>query len=69
MTDYTDFKCYRVDKINRSGGGVSIFVRKTIQHSLLPIVQTDLIENVGLEIKVNDQRTINIFMFISLVTP
>ena len=55
------FKCYRMDRIGQMGGGVAIFIRKSIQHSLLPIVQTKIVENIGVEILLRNQRKVKIF--------
>ncbi|XP_055856032.1 uncharacterized protein LOC129919203 [Episyrphus balteatus] len=46
-----NYKCYRVDRSDQRGGGVAILIKKSIQHSLLPIVGTRYVENVGVEIR------------------
>lgn len=49
-----DFYCYRNDRENSRGGGVAILVKKSIRHKLVPIVDTVLIENIGIKLETSD---------------
>ena len=57
---HTQFKIYRNDRTNSRGGGVAVIVRKGLTHQLLPIVPTELIENIGIKICMNSD-SINIY--------
>lgn len=46
----SNFKLYRLDRLDRGGGGVAIFVNKKIKHQLLPYVNTRVIEAVSIKI-------------------
>lgn len=54
------FKCYRVDRIGRTGGGVAILIRRSIQHSLLPLIRTQVLENIAVEVKLSNQKLIKV---------
>lgn len=58
---HPDFHCYRKDREHSRGGGVAIVIRKNIKHNLLPTVNTELIENVGIKVSFNDDTNVNIF--------
>lgn len=45
-----EFYCYRKDRNNTNGGGVAILIRKNIKHEIIPNVNTDVIENIGLKV-------------------
>lgn len=47
---HKDFIIYRNDREIGRGGGVAIIIKKNTKHSLLPIVNTHLIENIGVKI-------------------
>lgn len=51
---HNEFYTYRNDRENARGGGVAIMVRKNISHILLPIVNTNLIENIGIKLFTNN---------------
>lgn len=51
--NHEKFFIYRNDRENMRGGGVAIIIRKNIPHQLLPIVNTTLIENIGIKILTN----------------
>lgn len=55
------YRCYRLDRIDGIGGGVAIVVRKTLKHSLLPKIDTKLIENIGVELFFSGGRKLSIF--------
>lgn len=57
----SDFQCYRVDRSEQRGGGVAIFVKRSIQHSLLPVIRTRLIENVGISVKLLNGNEVKIY--------
>lgn len=42
------FKCYRLDRDERSGGGVAVFIKRSIQHKVIPVICTKLIETIGI---------------------
>lgn len=44
---------YRNDREHIRGGGVAIIIRKNIPHKLLPIVNTNLIENIAIRLFTN----------------
>lgn len=46
----SEFKVYRNDRIDRTGGGVAVIIKKNIRHKLLPIANTSLIENIGIKL-------------------
>lgn len=52
------FKCYRIDRSDRRGGGVAILIRRSIQHELLRSVQTRYVENLGVEVRLRNGNTI-----------
>lgn len=49
----SNYKCYRLDRLDKSGGGVCIFIKKTIKHTLLPWLNTNVIESIGINIQNN----------------
>lgn len=50
---HQEFNIYRNDRDSRRGGGVAIIIRKHISHLTIPIVNTSLIENIGIKILTN----------------
>lgn len=48
---HPDFCVYRNDREVRRGGGVAIIVRNCVSHLTVPIVNTKLIENIGIKIR------------------
>lgn len=48
---HNDFKCYRLDRLDRTCGGVAIAVRNSHCHSLMPSLNTKIIETIGVSIK------------------
>lgn len=50
-----NYYIYRNDRQNRRGGGVALFVRKTLKHKLLNIIATRKIENISVEITINQK--------------
>lgn len=47
---HSDYIMYRADRTNQSGGGVAIIIKKTIKHTLLPHLNTKVIEAIGISI-------------------
>lgn len=47
---HQEFNVYRNDRVSRRGGGVAIIIRKNISHLTIPIMNTSLIENVGIKV-------------------
>lgn len=45
-----DYKIYRRDRLDTSGGGVAILIRNHIKHELLPDLGTSVIETIGVRI-------------------
>lgn len=58
---HREFYCYRNDREHNRGGGVAILIRKNVQHSLLPPINTSLIENIGVKIRTINGNYINIY--------
>lgn len=40
---HKDFKCYRLDRLDTTGGGVAAVVKKSICHSLMPSLNAKVI--------------------------
>lgn len=57
---HTNYKCYRLDRVNQSHGGVSILVKKGLVHELLPSFKTKVIEAIGISVKLRNQNKIKI---------
>lgn len=57
---HPSYNCIRVDR-ETTGGGVALLIRKTINYVELPVVNTEMIENVGIEIISNTSTNIKIF--------
>lgn len=57
----SEYNCYRVDRVDRTGGGVAIVVRKTLKHTLLPVINTKYIENIGVDVHFANNRKISFF--------
>lgn len=49
----SNFKCYRLDRMDKRGGGVCIIIKKNIKHSLLPLFATKVIEAIGISVLSN----------------
>lgn len=60
LHSHPDYKIYRYDRTDRAMGGVMIIAHRHLKHSLIPIPNTHLIENIGIEIICN-RRKIHIF--------
>lgn len=58
---HRDFYCYRNDRIQNRGGGVAVLIRKNIEHTLLPPLNTFHIENIGVKIRMSNGSFINIY--------
>lgn len=54
------FKCYRVDRVDRRGGGVAILIKRSIQHSLLPIIKTKVVENLVIDVRLDTRSSIKV---------
>lgn len=52
-----------MDRTERSGGGVAIVIRRSIQHRLLGSIRTHLVENLGIGITLGSENILNIFGF------
>ena len=58
------YKCSLVSSMELKSdncGGVAVVVRKNISHELLPDINTELIENLGIKIKLTDNTFVNIY--------
>lgn len=52
-----DFKIYRFDRPGiRKGGGVAIAIRNNINHSLIPHLNLEVIETIGISIPTSTRR-------------
>lgn len=58
---HPEYNCVRMDRGVRSGGGIAILIRKTLNYEQINSVKTDLIENVGIEITSFDFTKIKLF--------
>lgn len=47
---HPNYICHRLDRLDRTGGGIAIIVHKSIEHTLLTKVKTKIIESLGIEI-------------------
>jgi len=47
---HADFTTYRLDRNEGNHGGVAIFVRRSLKHSLLPAFNTQVIETIGVKV-------------------
>ncbi|KAG5674241.1 hypothetical protein PVAND_004221 [Polypedilum vanderplanki] len=56
-----EYVIYRLDRAEQNKGGVAILVRKNLKHQILPILQTEIIENVGITIPLTNGTNVNIF--------
>lgn len=58
---HTEFYCYRNYRKQGRGGGVAILVRKNVEHTFIPPLNTFFIENIGVKIRTSNGSYINIF--------
>lgn len=58
---HPEYACYRKDREHSRGGGVAIVVRKGVSHEVLPEIGTELIENLGVNVKLHNNMNINIY--------
>ncbi|KAG5666355.1 hypothetical protein PVAND_014389 [Polypedilum vanderplanki] len=56
-----NYKIYRLDRDDQAKGGIAILVRKSIKHTLLPLLNTSLIENLGVQIALDDNKSIKVY--------
>lgn len=55
------YKCIRRDRINKTGGGVAILIKNTIGFETIPSIVTQVIENVGIEIRFRQDQSLQIY--------
>lgn len=60
LHNHPDYKCYRLDRQNH-GGGVAIFIRRTITHEAAPNLKFKLLECIGVIVKLSNSSSINIY--------
>lgn len=53
---HPDFMIYRHDRVESTMGGVMIIIRRSIKHSLLPVMKTNIVENIGIEVAINRRK-------------
>lgn len=58
---HPEFYCYRKDRDGGRGGGVAVLVKKTVEHTFIPPLNTFLIENIGVKVRTSNGNYINIF--------
>lgn len=58
---HRNYYCVRNDRKGSTGGGVAILIKKSLKFKELPIINTNLIENVGIEICSNRNQSFRIF--------
>lgn len=62
LHSHPDYIMYRVDRDHDiRGGGVLIVVRRSISHSVLPTINTRLLESIGITINTENQGKIDFF--------
>jgi endonuclease/exonuclease/phosphatase family metal-dependent hydrolase len=61
LYSHPDFSTYRLDREERAKGGVLIIIRNRIKHSLLPSLNTNLMECIGVQIELSDNSKLQIF--------
>lgn len=49
-TTNDEYTTYRHDRMDRNGGGVAISIRNHVQHELLPLINTKVIETIGIRV-------------------
>ena len=64
---HKEFYIYRNDRNNSKGGGVAIIIRKNLKHKLIPIVNTNLIENIGIKLFFDNNFDIDIYILFYLL--
>ena len=47
---HSTYNCIRIDREDRPGGGVAILIKNNLKYEILPKINADSIENVGIEI-------------------
>lgn len=57
-TYFRNYFVYRNDRLGCRGGGVALLVRKGLNHSLLPITKTTIVENISVDIIINRTHVI-----------
>ncbi len=50
LPNHPNYATYRMDRLDRPRGGVMIVIKKRLNHSLLPSLNTKLIECVGVQL-------------------
>lgn len=55
---HSDFMTYRLDRERGQGGGVAIFIRKSLKHELIPCPRTEVIEALSLKVFCGNQNFI-----------
>lgn len=54
------YKCFRLDRHGQRGGGVAIVIKKQLKYKQLQSIDTQLIENIIIELTLNDTDTLKI---------
>lgn len=55
---FTNYILYRNDRSESRGGGVALMIHRSIQHTLLPLTKTAMIENLSVEVSINRRQTV-----------
>lgn len=55
-----NYTIYRRDRQHSQHGGVAIAIKQNISHSLMPHITTNIIESIGLHIKLKNSSTITV---------
>jgi hypothetical protein len=63
---HPDYRCYRLDRVGRSKGGVAVMVRHNLPHTLLSSFRTRVIECIGVSVDSSGTESSN---FISAYLP
>lgn len=56
LPSHPDYVNYRFDRTETTMGGVMIMIHRDLKHTDIPILRTNLIENIGIEIIINRRR-------------
>lgn len=64
LHSHPDYLIHRFDRIETTMGGVLIIIRRELKHELLPIVPTNLIENISIEVALNQRKIIFYYCYL-----
>lgn len=56
-----NYKYVRKDRVGQAGGGVAIIIKNNIEFKIVQSIPTQIIENTGIELKLNDSQSIKLY--------